>query len=736
MPTVRFAANQDLPEWAIWITAIFAVVSAAALLLEVRRGERRRAIVLGTGLLALAALVLAILRPVRVRANESTIGPRVIVLSDVSRSMDLADTGRLTRAQRRDAALTALKEHWSGARLSEARFADGLVAKDAPSDGSRARGDRRSASNLADAISELTDSGEPPAAIAVISDGRWTAPSDDATDGELASLAQSARVPIHMVSTTSVEPRDASVRRVEVAQAAVAHVPLPLRVHVGCNKGLDCDKLTVTVREFREDSAPALLASGVAELHDGEAVVDFTVTLERAGARILEVSVEPPSGDTIPENDRRLITLQVKRDRVRVLHVAGRPTQDVRALRQWLKSDAAVDVIAFFILRTPSDNPLASQDELALIPFPVDELFTDHLPSFDAVILQDFDAQPYGLERHLPALARYVRAGGGLIMVGGPNSFVSGGYAGSALANVLPIEMDTSAGATSADAGPFIPRWTRAGTKSPLLEPLRSVVGEELPEMPGTNVVGDLRPGALALWTHPVRRTRTGKAMPVLSIADQGDGRAIALTIDGGWRFAFSAIGAKSAGRGHAALWDGLLGWLMRDPRFEPLRIDVPAGCVIDDITRVAINATWTDDPPAVAWELRRLDGSREPIRRGQTKPGAGQGIALAKLEPGAYSLRAKVADGPATRHDFACEAGGAEWADSRPDPGRMRRLAEASGGTFSTSDNPADIPLPPPTRVSTERHAVPVSPPWAWSTLAAMLLGAHWILRRRGGLA
>ena len=49
-------------------------------------------------------------------------------------------------------------------------------------------------------------------------------------------------------------------------------------------------------------------------------------------------------------------------------------SQQHRALRQWLKSDASVDVVAFFILRTTSDNPNARQEDLSLIPFPVDEL--------------------------------------------------------------------------------------------------------------------------------------------------------------------------------------------------------------------------------------------------------------------------------------------------------------------------------------------------------------------------
>ena len=250
------------------------------------------------------------------------------------------------------------------------------------------------------------------------------------------------------------------------------------------------------------------------------------MTLDRAGVRILEIGIESPAGDAGPENDRRFVTLHVARERVRVLHVAGQPTNDVRALRQWLKSDASVDVVAFFILRTPADQTMASQEDLALIPFPVDELFSIHLSSFDAVVLQDFDAQPYGLERHLPSLARYVRNGGGLIMVGGPNSFVAGGYAGTPLGQVLPVTLDGSPGATAADTAPFVPQWTEQGRAAPVLAPLRTILGDELPSMPGANVLGDVRPGGVVLWTHPTRATKSGAKMPVLAIGDQGDGRS------------------------------------------------------------------------------------------------------------------------------------------------------------------------------------------------------------------
>jgi uncharacterized membrane protein len=582
---------------------------------------------------------------------------------------------------------------------------------------------------------------ERPAALVVISDGRLDDPAEGSAPAALRTVGDALHVPIHTIATTRSAPADASVRKVATVGAAVAHVPLPLRVEVGCAGGLACDELTVTARELRDDGPPALLSSGLVTLKDGKGTIDLTVTLERAGPRILEVAIAAPSGDAVPENDRRLITFNVARERVRVLHVAGRPTNDTRALRQWLKSDASVDVVAFFILRTPADTPLASQEDLALIPFPVDELFSEHLPSFDAVVLQDFDAQPYGLERHLPALARYVKTGGGLIMVGGPNSFVAGGYAATPLGEVLPVSLDGTPGATAADTAPFVPAWTDEGRAAPMLGPLRGVVDAELPTMPGANVLGEPRPEAVVLWTHPGRNTPAGRPMPVLAVADVGDGRSIALGVDGGWLFEFSELGARTAGRGHGALWDGLLGWLMRDPRFEPAQLELVGGCTagLPSTLRVhLLPAPKGGLPETLAVDIARIDKQKTPIRLTATRPPGGAttvDVPIPALEAGGYSARLRVGQGPTTRRDFACEAGGDEWADTRPDPERLRALASATGGTFAFANEAGDLPLPAPTVVSAERHVVPLAPPWAWTLLAAFAFGAHWIARRQSGL-
>jgi uncharacterized membrane protein len=746
VPITHLATSSDLPEWAVVLAAVLSVLSLALLALELRRRERGGLAIVATGLFAVSGLLFAVLRPVRIASRESLVGARVVVLSDGSRSMAIAQNGR-PRYEARDQAVLALEKASADARLSVLSFGDGAPRPFAAGQAKDGRSD------LAAAIRAIHASpDERPRAIVVVSDGRFDDPPEGQSREALSSLGATLGVPIHTIGTSRETPPDASIRHVAAAGAAVAHVPLPLRIEVGCS-GLPCDELTVTARELRDDGAPALLASGIVHMKGGKGTLDLSVTLNIAGAHILEVAVASPPGDAIPENDRRLLSFDVARERVRVLHVAGEPTNDVRALREWLKSDASIDVVAFFILRTQGDIPNANQEDLALIPFPVDELFSVHLPSFDAVVLQDFDAQPYGLEKHLPALASYVRNGGGLIMVGGDNAFVKGGYANTPLGNangVLPVTLDGSPGATPADVTPFTPRWTPAGQSAPMLGPLRSVVGDELPSMPGANVLGDARKGSVVLWEHPTRKTPSGAPMPILAIGEPGDGRTIALGIDGGWGLKFSQLGARTAGRGHGALWDGLLGWLMRDPRFEPAQLEIVGGCVakvpatlrahllpaapgaksepivldLSRIDRTAAGATTTPSPLPFHVEVPRASGDSTDI-------------VLPALESGGYSARIRVGGASATRHDFACEAGGDEWADSRPDRQRLEALAEATSGVFLWADDDMSrLPLPKPTRVSSERHVVPLAPPWAWTLLAAVALGAHWIARRRSGLS
>src|SRR6266566_344688 len=99
----HLSTHADLPKWAVVLACVLAAVSFVLLWIELRRRERGGVLVVVTGTVALTALLLTILRPVRVSANESVVGARVLVLADASRSMALPD-GSSKRVDARDRA--------------------------------------------------------------------------------------------------------------------------------------------------------------------------------------------------------------------------------------------------------------------------------------------------------------------------------------------------------------------------------------------------------------------------------------------------------------------------------------------------------------------------------------------------------------------------------------------------------------------------------------------------------
>lgn len=716
----------------LWCLALLLTLWLLLLTLEAR-GRRVSIWVLLSALLSALLVGAAILRPTRVTTRGTDLFPKVVILMDRSWRLGLK-AGDVTREQRARSALRDLQRSLKQARVEVLGFGEGAPL---PFIENGDPGERPTDSDLTTALRALSAApGERPKALVVVSDGRLTSPSEAAGADALRQLGARLSVPIHTVQVGGSAPPDASIRRVATTGAAVAHQKIALSLSVGCSGGLACDELPITVEELLHGEPAALLAQGSAKVHDGVATVELPFTLDRAGRRLVRVKLQAPDGDRVPENDQRLLTFDVTRERVRLLHVAGRPTYDVRALRMWLKADESIDLIAFFILRTNSDAMQADESELALIPFPVDELFTEHLPSFDAVILQDIDAVEYKLERHLPALARYVRAGGGLIMVGGPSAFMGGGYAGSPLAEVLPITLPEQG--SPFDTAPFEPRTTAAGHAAPALRGVRELLGDTLPSMQGANTLGPLRPGAIALWEHPDRRAGNAP-MPVLSLGESGDGRAIALGVDGTHLLEWSELGERGAGRAYGALWEGLVGWLMRDPRYESARLDLTHECragapVALSITRLPGAAV------DVKVSLERLGetggAARLPEKQlrmeGDVETAS---VALGALSEGGYSATVRIGSAPPARFDFACERGGAAFADSRPDPALLERISKETGGISLRAEGAASLKAPPPTHVESQRLVAALLPAWSWALLAASSIGAHWYLRRRAGL-
>jgi hypothetical protein len=251
--------------------------------------------------------------------------------------------------------------------------------------------------------------------------------------------------------------------------------------------------------------------------------------------------------------------------------------------------------------------------------------------------------------------------------------------------------------------------------------------------MEGSNTVGRARAGAVVLWEHPGRSVGD-TPMPLLALGEAGDGRTIALAVDGTHALAFSALAERTSGRAYGALWDGLFGWLMRDPRYELGRVSVIGACIAGERTVFELVRP-PGSPGEMELEIEALGATKGPSVV-QKVSESRVTIEAGKLVEGGYSARLRVGAAPPTRFDFACERGGIALQDSRPDPERLVRIARATGGESTTAAGVKSLREPEATVVTVERKTSPWLPSWVWALAAATALGMHWLVRRQSGLA
>ena len=785
-----------------WPTLVLIAVCLGLAIVELASAMRRLAgkrrtvlaAMISLRLIAVLALLAVVLElGVRVETFAAT-SRRVVVLVDHSASMGLADSPRdaepgkdaTIRFDRVRAAWTAgadAREAWreAGVDVEVRGFASEvtpLTRSDADALALEPTGD---ASDLARALAELADAdageGPPLAGVVIVSDG-LTSPTRADTE-HLRAIVDSLGVPVTTVAAGGPTIRDVSIAALHVGEFAFVENVTEFSAEIVAH-GCAGERAEVSLLRNGElvGSQPIRLGQ------DGERRdVRFEIAPDRTGQFVYEFRVATLSREASVDNNRRSFVIKVLRDKVRVLHVAGRPDWDVRALRTLLKRDPNVELLSYYILRDEEDS---NRDDgtapLSLIAFPTEQLFREELGSFDLLVMHNFDAAHHG--DYLGNVADYVREGGSLVVIGGDLGLGSGDFAVPEFVQLMPIDMRAP---LSLDREPFAPVLTDDGRRHPItawlaesgrgnwhgLPQLDSFNPANLAPRPsgsgGSSEAQEL--DATALLVHPDRRTITGQLMPLLAVAEPGKGRVLTLTTGSTWRLGFAPdLPLIDGARPYDLLWLGAVRWLLRDASAERLvlEIDQPEHAVGEDVelTVRTLSASYAPEPAVeVEFDVRALDPERanEPaVASGRlTTDGLGRaGATVSGLPAGAYEAEAWRADAPprrdtandeadapelgtAARRVFLIGGGGRELAMVDADPGTLalKDLAERSDGEFveliEGDELPDELPLADlddlPRPAST-REDVPLWDGWWALVIAIAAFGGEWILRRRFG--
>jgi len=613
------ALDPLLPWWLIaGLVSVFLLLVGYALFRRARGGFLR--------LLAGAALTAILLNPALVQEQRAY--QKDIALAVVDRS---PSQGLENRAADADATIAKLRETAQKFEDLELRVVETKGGVDHAEKGTQLFDTVREA--LADIPQKRL------AGVALVTDGQ-------VHDVPAAARELGITAPVHLAMTGDPDGKD---RRIVVTQSPTF--------------GLVGKSVDVT---FQVDDlgSPALGLARVTIRRDGEQIADIDAPVGKpqslpldivhGGQTVFEIEVQKSDQELTLANNAAVFAVNGVRDRLKVLLISGEPYPGERTWRNLLKSDPSVELIHFTILRPPNKQDATPINELALIAFPVDELFDIKLKEFDLIIFDRFQHLGILPDEYFEHIVDYVREGGAVFESAGPSS------AGQFSLYQTPLQQIFAAQPTGEIRSQgFQPQVTPVGLRHPVTADLlppgqdKPTWGRWFREMPASTARG-------------VTVMSGVDGLPLLILDRVGKGRVAQLFSDQLWMWSKGFEG----GGPHAELIRRIGHWLMQEPDLEEedLRATVIDGRL--EIRRQSL----TNRTEEVT--VTRPDGGTETVKLRDD----GRGRATGSIEAAEQGLY-KVTDG--TRQAFA--ASGAlnskEWSDPRATASLLQPLIEETKG-------------------------------------------------------
>lgn len=547
-----------LPLWAIIALGLLLVAASLVRLSMAPLGAILR-------VLAAAAGLLFLLGPERVFQTTEGLPDQALILVDESASMALGE-----RPEIREQVLQSLQADLEelGLDTQTARFGDASSSE--------------FASGLGEALSTVQR--QQLGAVFVLTDGQVSQAEE--------ALALDVPAPVHsLLIPAAREETDRRISWVQTPRFGLIGEPLTLSFRIDDSQGVPT--MPVRVRIDGEDVLSRAFPVG----QD----VTLEITIDRPGERVVELGIPSVEGEMTVRNNAISGRVNIIRDRLRVLLISGEPHAGERVWRNVLKSDPAVDLVHFTILKPGDKIAPAAPEELNLIPFPSRELFLDKLEHFNVVIFDRYTYRGVISSFELAEVARFVEEGGAVLVAAGPELTLGGSLARQPnLSYILPAT--PSAQAQEYD---FVPSRTDLGSRHPITNDLADADdwGRWLRVIPS-----DVRRGNVLMEAED--------QMPLLVTDRVGEGRVAMMLSDHLWLWARGFDG----GGPHREFLRRLVHWLMAEPELE----------------EESLTAHLSEDGELTV-ERRSLSDSVAPVRLSEDDVPRDP-ITLDEREPGAFS--------------------------------------------------------------------------------------------------
>lgn len=602
------------PPWAFAVLALLAIAVFAGFVALRRRGGALR-LALG------GALLIALANPSLVEERREPLRDVAVVVVDHSPSQNLANRRAQTEAATQGL-LTALKKF----DHLDVRLID---AGDAAQDGTHLFA--ALTAGLADVAPERV------AAAIMITDGQIH---------DIPAAPSGFKGPLHALITGDDHERERRLELVEAPRFGLIGKELNFALKVEDVNGPG-GPIPVEVRRDGEVVARIIVKPGE--------ITKIPVKLAHGGKTVLEFSAEALPGALSDLPAKAVASVEGVRDHLKILLVSGEPNPGERSWRNLLKSDPNVELVHFTILRPPEKQDGAPLHELALIAFPTAELFGKKIVDFDLILFDRFSNMGLLPPAYFENIVKYVRDGGALAIVAGPNFSEPDGLFYTPIGRIAPARPTGEV-----FVGPFRPEVTTLGARHPVAR-----------DLPGADRTPPDWSQFFRLDAATASRGATilsgAKNAPLVVLSHEGKGRVAQFLTDQFWLWARGYQG----GGPYGDLMRRTAHWLMKEPELEEEALRASAQGAEVTIERQTLGES------AGPARLIAPSGKSREIALSQDAPGLFRAhvradeIGLFRVEQG--DLKALVNVGPENPLEYRALVSTTE---------KIRPLAEATGGS------------------------------------------------------
>jgi hypothetical protein len=519
----------------------------------------------------------------------------------------------------------------------------------------------------------------------------------------------------------SLEQKDLLISRVMANEIVYLDTESPVDVRVR-SSGFGGERVSVRLSDEHDvvEEKMITLDEGT---HDYE--LSFAFRPQHEGTERYTVSVQELPDEVTYENNHQSFYVRVIDRKVRVLLLAGAPTQDIVFLRRTLESDETIEVIlsvqsadGSFIGEEPADARLREADLIILAGFPANQSPRDLVHSVQSVVeehnkpvmfMENLHADVQRIDGILPIVVERTR-------FEESRTFVH-----------VPDEQSAHSLFRSGEE--------RVNIDWNLLPPVYRTMNRYL-----------VRPGSEKLMTHRMQSTALDD--PFLVIRSVGGRKSAAILGYGVWRWRMMGRGSVDGVQLYDNLMLNLVQWLTTDEDEDRVRITASkehyhtgesiefVGQVYDEQYRPLPNA-------GIRVTVRSADDTYETILspRGH---GRYEG-SLNPLPAGDYEY---LGSAEYEGIDIGTDAGrflvgelNLEYRDTRMNIGVMRQLAALTGGAYIHPDEPEKIAEIVRDIETFDAHIHTASTSYqVWNLPAALatliiLFSIEWFLRKRNGM-